>query len=95
MEQENVPHSPSRLDRMEAVLQEIVDRQHLIKDDFARLLQAQERLALQAKDSGHADESFRALAASGLRMEAALKKLRGTVNKVLRPRRRINWPPPN
>ena len=79
---------------MEAILQEIVDRQHLIKDDFARLFAAQERLVLLTKDSSNTDQSFRALNAYGLRMEAALKKLRVTVYKVLRPRRRINWPPP-
>jgi hypothetical protein len=87
MEQNNELNKSSRLDRMEAVLQEIANMRRLSEDDFAFLLRARELLTDQVKDSSQVDERFRALADSERRMEAALKALMVTVQTVLRPSR--------
>jgi hypothetical protein len=72
MAETNGHNNPNRLDRVEGIIEALANRQHIIEDEFARLLRAQvvtvdivEKLSQTVKALGeaqkHADQRMDAL----------------------------------
>jgi seryl-tRNA synthetase len=86
----NGANSPDRLDRIEGIIEALADRQHLIEDEFVRLLRAQvvtvdgvenlkrrteEKFQALAEAQKHADKRMEELAAAQKRADERMNEL--------------------
>jgi hypothetical protein len=88
MEEQNGHNRPSRLDRVEAIIEALANRQQLIEDEFARLLRAQVVTVDEVeKLKRRTEEKFQQLAESQKRVDDSMSVLIQTVDEMIRGRK--------
>jgi hypothetical protein len=87
----NGSNKPDRLDRVESIIKALADRQHLIEDEFVRLLRAQvvmsDHMEKQAAHLTAIDERLKNLAEAQQRTESHMNSLILTVDDIIRGRK--------